>query len=153
MWISQKGGCFRFPWRKRSSAAEYYGNLCFLAAVSTRAFLHLYPPMLSSCLSSPIPGQEQQFPFPLLFLFLPFICNSLFSFLCILGCCGKEYAVRRQPSLWDKWVGEEPQTELAPSAAVTEASGKCCYRTRWVFLAENPHSLLTRFLLPLIFLP
>ena len=97
----------------------------------------LSPTSPSSCLSSPFPAQEEQFPFPLLFLFLPFLHNSLFTFLCILGFCGKEYAIRGQPSLWDKRVGEEPQTELAPHAVVTEASGKRCYRTGSFFFQQK----------------
>lgn len=56
-------------------------------------------PCLSLQLLSWFPVQEEQFPFPLLLVFLPFICNCLFIFLFILGCCGTEYAVRAQKAL------------------------------------------------------
>lgn len=116
------------------SILEIFGSWQLEVYVHFSLFPRAY---LSSCLSSPFPAQEEPFPFPLLFLFLPFLRNSLFTFPCVLGCCGKEYAVRGQSSLWDKRVGEEPQTELAPPAVVTETSGKCCYRTGSFFFSRK----------------
>lgn len=63
---------------------------------------HFSFPCQSLQLLSCFPVQEEQFLFPLLFIFLPFICSCLFIFLLILGCCGTEYAVRGQPALWNK---------------------------------------------------
>lgn len=102
---------------------------------------------LSSCLPSLFLAQEEQFLFPLLLLFLPFLPflhNSLLSLLFILGYWGKEYAIRGQPSLWDKLVGEVTQTELALPVPVGTESGECCYRagSSFFFFPENAHSLL-----------
>lgn len=110
--MSHKGRWFWFLWRKGFSVADYFGSLCLLVAENTGAFFFPLPVSPIVILLSSTRGTV---PFSLVIYFPPFHLQLLFIFLLILGCCGTEYAVRGQPTLWNKWVGKSPKQNLFPT--------------------------------------
>lgn len=101
---------FLHPWRKGLNILKIFVSCQWKVQEHFSAF-----PCLSLQLLSCFPVQEGQFPFPLLLIFLPFICNCLFIFLFILGCCGTECAVGAQPALWNQYAGKSPKQNFFPT--------------------------------------